>query len=146
MKRSIWMKLALAAAIAVVPAAQALACEMAFRLTGPDGKEMRILPGSTVALQKGADYTLAVEFIEDHRNCVIPPEETLFMLDGEKWRANKTTQALVLRSAISWTQNSKTLNTAVIPFTAGESGTAVLNISRVCPKAGYDESFTFAVK
>jgi len=145
MKRSNWIKLVLAAALVIVPASRALACEMVFRLTGPEGKDMRILPGSTVALQKGADYTLVAEFIEDHRNCAIPPGETLFMLDGEKWRVNKTTQALVLGSAIGWTQNSNTRNTAIIPFTAGTGGTAVLNISRVCPKGGYDESFTFIV-
>ena len=145
MKRSMWLTLAMAAALFAIPPIRAEACEMAFRITGPDGAEMRILPGSTIALRKGAEYTLRVEFTEDHRNCAIPPDETVFMLDGGKWRVNKTAQALVLRSAIAWTAVSRTQNTAVITFTAGAGGTTVLNVSRDCPKAGYDESFTFVV-
>ena len=121
------------------------ACEMEFRISGPAYEDMRILPGSTVALEKGESYTLSVTFTEDHRNCKIPPEDTLFMLDKQKWRVDKTEQGVVLQNPIIWktlTKNSHETNLLVRAF---QEGQRVLNISRICAKGGYDEDIIFSV-
>lgn len=121
------------------------ACEMEFRLSGPAMTDMRLLPGSTVALDRDASYTLQVIFSEDHRNCKIPPEETLFMLDKQKWRPGKTEQGVVLQSPILWTEEDKRTNVATISFTASLEGQRVLTIIRICTKGGYDENIIFSV-
>ena len=121
------------------------ACEMVFHLTGPDASDVRVLPGSTIPLQLGAEYSLQVEFTEDHRNCSVPPEDTLFLLDGSKWKTSKTTLDLVLLQDIKWEELSRTLNSCTISFIADKSGPSVLQIIRDCKKGGYDESFTFTV-
>lgn len=121
------------------------ACEMNFNLSGTNLQDMRILPGSTIALQEGESYTLRVEFVEDHRNCSIPPEDTLFMLDGRKWRVDKSEQGIVLQDPIQWTVQSKTSNVTLLPFFALQEGTFTLSIIRDCPKGGYDETITFSV-
>ncbi len=121
------------------------ACEMEFRLSGPAMADMRILPGSTIALEKGSSYTLQVVFTEDHRNCKIPPEDTLFMLDKQKWRVDKTEQALVLHRAIVWQTSAKRTNETTLLFVASEQGQRVLNIIRTCTKGGYDEEIIFSV-
>jgi len=121
------------------------ACEMEFRLSGPTMTDMRILPGSTIALEKGSSYTLQVLFTEDHRTCKIPPEDTLFMLDKQKWRVDKTEQAVVLQRAIVWQTNAKRTNETTIFFVAALEGQRVLNIIRICTKGGYDENIIFSV-
>jgi hypothetical protein len=121
------------------------ACEMVFHLSGPESSDLRILPGSTIALKQGETYSLQVAFTEDHRNCKVPAEDTLFMLDGSKWKTSKTSLDLVLQQEIEWVENSRSLNTSVLEFTADKPGIAVLNILRDCSKGGYDESFTFSV-
>ncbi|AEV28053.1 hypothetical protein SpiGrapes_0189 [Sphaerochaeta pleomorpha str. Grapes] len=121
------------------------ACEMVFHLSGPDSSNVRVLPGSTIALQQGAEYSLQVEFTEDHRNCTIPPEDTLFLLDGSKWKTSKTNLDLVLLQDIRWEEMSRYLNFCTLSFTADKKGQSVLQIIRDCRKGGYDESFTFLV-
>ena len=121
------------------------ACEMEFRLSGPAMTDMRLLPGSTIALKKDASYTLEVIFSEDHRNCKIPPEDTLFMLDKQKWRVDKTEQGVVLKSPIVWETTTKSTNVTTIAFVASDVGLRVLNICRTCSKGGYDENITFSV-
>jgi len=121
------------------------ACEMEFRISGPAMTDMRILPGSTIALEKGSSYSLQVIFSEDHRNCKIPPEDTLFMLDKQKWRVDKAEQGVVLQSAIVWKTTTKTTNETTLTFVASQEGQRVLNICRICPKGGYDEDIIFSV-
>ena len=121
------------------------ACEMEFRISGPTMTDMRILPGSTIALEKGSSYSLQVIFSEDHRNCKIPPEDTLFMLDKQKWRVDKTEQGVVLQSPIVWKTTTKTTNETTLTFVASLEGHRVLDICRICPKGGYDEDIIFSV-
>lgn len=121
------------------------ACEMEFRLSGPAMTDMRILPGSTIALERDASYTLQVIFSEDHRNCKIPPEETLFMLDKQKWRVGKAELGVVLQSPIVWVEKDKRTNVATLAFVTALPGERVLTISRSCPKGGYDENIIFSV-
>ena len=121
------------------------ACEMEFRISGPSMTDMRILPGSTIALEEGGTYSLQVIFSEDHRNCKISPEDTLFMLDKQKWRVDKTEQGVVLQSPIVWKTTNKTTNETTISFIALQEGERILNICRICPKGGYDEDIIFSV-
>ncbi|HKL57728.1 MAG TPA: hypothetical protein VJ854_04950 [Sphaerochaeta sp.] len=121
------------------------ACEMEFRISGPTMKDMRILPGSTIALEKGSSYTLQVVFTEDHRNCKIPAEDTLFMLDKQKWRVDKAEQAVVLQGPILWMEKDKRTNVATISLVATNAGQRILNIIRTCTKGGYDEEIIFSV-
>jgi len=122
------------------------ACELSFKLHGSDGSSQSIRPGSTVPVKLGSSYTLDIEFVEDHRNCHVPPEDTIFLLNDEKWKAAKTDQSLQLTSDVAWVMQSRTLNTAGISFTAKQSGTQVLNIIRECVKGGIDEIFNFKVQ
>ncbi|MDY0288217.1 MAG: hypothetical protein RBR15_05285 [Sphaerochaeta sp.] len=121
------------------------ACEMEFRISGPTMTDMRILPGSTIELAHDGAYTLQVIFAEDHRACKIPAEETLFMLDKQKWRVGKTEQAVVLQEPILWTEKDKLTNVATISLVATNTGKRVLNIIRTCSKGGYDEQIIFSV-
>jgi hypothetical protein len=121
------------------------ACEMEFRLSGSAMTDMRVLAGSTIALEKGGSYTLQVIFNEDHRNCKIPPEDTLFMLDKQKWRVDKSEQGVVLQSPIVWRTTTKTTNETTLSFVASQEGQKVLNIIRICSKGGYDEEIIFSV-
>jgi len=121
------------------------ACEMEFRISGPAMTDMRILPGSTIALKEGSSYSLQVIFSEDLRNCKIPPEDTLFMLDKQKWRVDKTEQGVVLQNPIVWKTTTKTTNETTLTFVASLEGQRVLDICRICPKGGYDEDIIFSV-
>jgi hypothetical protein len=128
-----------------LPAFGLFACEMVFYLSGPEVSNQKVLPGSTLSLKQGELYSLKVEFTEDHRNCSIPAEDTLFLLDGSKWKPTKTSLNLLLLQETNWVENSKTLNTTVLEFKADKSGLAVLQILRDCKKGGYDEAFNFLV-
>ena len=75
----------------IVAGVGAFACEMIFTLDAEKSVSMNVIPGSEVKLVKWQSYKLTVEFNEDHRNCKIPASETIFLLNGEKWRVNKET-------------------------------------------------------
>jgi len=124
----------------------ASACEMAFKLVDGTGSSRKILPGSTIALDAGKSYTIKVEFTEDHRNCLLEPEDTLFLLDGAKWRVNKEDQGLVLTKAVTWFESGKSLNLTDLVFKAATPGKYGLTILRECAKGGYDEVINFVVK
>ena len=121
------------------------ACEMEFRISGPTYADLIILPGSTLALEKGSSYTLSVTFSEDHRNCKVPAEDTLFMLDKQKWRVDKAEQGVVLQKPIIWETPAKNTHEAELSFVALQEGQKVLNICRICTKGGYDEDIIFTV-
>lgn len=146
MGRARLLRAALTVLLATAALASAAACEMNFSLIDASGASKRILPGSTVALTAGGAYTLRVEFVEDHRNCHVPPNETRFLVGGSAWRVGLAGQGLVLSAPISWVEESATRNKADIAFSAPTSGAFALDIVRDCPKGGYDERIIFAVK
>ena len=146
MKNTMVRRLFIAAFIVTLGGAAAFACEMSFTLEGQSYTSMNILPGSTVKLTEGQSYKLTVEFTEDHRNCKIPADETLFLLNGEKWRPNKETQGLLLTNSIQWEEISKTKNVTVLEFTASVKGSQMLQIVRDCSKGGYNEQITLVVE
>jgi hypothetical protein len=132
--------------ISLIASAAASACEMSFRLVDSSGASRRILPGATVPLKAGSGYKLSVEFVEDHRNCSVPAEDTLFLIGGADWTAGRKDQGLVLAKSADWIEEGRTVNRADIAFTAAKAGTYDLGIFRDCSKGGYDEIITFTVK
>ncbi len=143
---TLFRKAALTALLALGALAAAAACEMSFTLVDASGAAKRVLPGSTVGLRAGSGYTLRVEFVEDHRNCAIPPEDTFFLMGGSEWRPGSADQGLALSKPITWVEDSRSRNRAEIAFTAPAAGDFHLGIIRDCPKGGYDERIVFAVK
>ena len=146
MKITIATRIIIAAMIIMAAGAAAFACEMSFTLEGQSFNSMNILPGSTVKLAEGQSYKITVEFNEDHRNCKVPADETLFLLNGEKGRPNKETQGLLLTNSIQWEEVSKTKNVIVLEFTASAQGKQTVQIVRDCSKGGYNEQIIFAVE
>jgi hypothetical protein len=139
-------KLFFSAAIALLALTSASACELSFKLVDSSGASRRILPGATIALKAGSSYVLSVEFVEDHRNCSVPPEDTFFLIGDADWAAGRKDQGLVLAKSVEWIEEGRTVNRADIAFTAAKAGTYDLGIFRDCPKGGYDETITFTVK
>lgn len=122
------------------------ACEMQFRLTSPDGAIQNIHPGKVVSLSHGESYFLQVEFCQDHKKCVTPAEETVYLLSEEKWKSTKDYLPLQLVSQGEWVSNSSEVWVQEIIFEASQKGLWELEIVRDCPKGGYDEIILFEVQ
>ncbi len=121
------------------------ACELNFSLVSPEG-EQKIVPGKEIRLALGENYSLTVEFIEDHRRCITPPEETMYILQEEKWKISKDHLPLQLIELGDWVMESGDGWIQKIDFIPREEGTWRLEIIRDCPKGGYDEYLTFHVQ
>ena len=121
------------------------ACEFTYTLTDPSGKQSRIIPGSTVPLIAGTTYTLTVVYKEDHNNCKVPAEDTLFLVEEERWRENKDYLALRLISSTGWSVTARRPHSAGVTFTAGKTGLWVMEIIRECDRGGYKEKLLFSV-
>ncbi|MBN1524069.1 MAG: hypothetical protein JW904_06300 [Spirochaetales bacterium] len=135
-------KLLIVVLLFVFGAVYSFACEMTFFL---DGKQ--VVPGQTLSLDQGRSYELRVNFVEDHGNCPVEPEETAFLLAEEKWKTTKTALPLVLTRNVVWTDISDREHETVLVFTAQQTGKTTLEVIRDCTKkAGYDEIFYITVK
>lgn len=134
MKRTILLVAFLAAGTGL------FACEMSFFL---DGEAIR--PGARINLAEGSTHTLVVRFTEDHGNCRVSPDETVFLVNEEKWKTSKSHLPLVLTESIVWKDLAIRTHEAVITFQAALTGNAAMEIIRDCPKAGYDEKIYFTV-
>jgi hypothetical protein len=122
------------------------ACEMHFSLISSDGAIQNILPGKSTSLSQGESYILQVEFIQDHKRCVIPAEETVYLLLEEKWKSTKDYLPLQLVSQGAWISDSSEAWTQEINFEATQKGQWELEIVRDCSKGGYDEIIIFQVQ
>lgn len=122
------------------------ACEMHFSLISSDGAIQNILPGKSTSLSQGESYILQVEFIQDHKRCVTPAEETVYLLLEEKWKSTKDYLPLQLVSQGEWISDSSEAWTQEINFEATQKGQWELEIVRDCPKGGYDEIIIFQVQ
>ena len=132
------------AGVLLLIGAAAFACDMSFFLIGPDGREKRITPDTEISLKTGSDYQLLINFTEDHGRCDVSPEDTVFLLNDEKWNPSKDDAALQMKSDVKWTMVSSREHETRIPFHVSESGEIQLEVIRDCSrKAGYDEIFTF---
>ncbi len=130
----------------LLPAFGLFACEMHFSLISPDGEEDQVYPGRETVLHHDVTYALRIEFVEDHRNCVMPPEDTVYLLDEEKWNTEKDHLSLQLVSAGQWEETSARGWVQELQFTAAQKGSASLEVLRDCPKGGYDEYLFFSVQ
>jgi hypothetical protein len=128
----------------LLPAALIPACEFSFDLIGPDGATLPLRPGSETALQQGESYTLKVTFIEDHRKCLLTPEDTQFFLEEVKWKPGRDLP-LVLEEAYAWEETDARTNMAALSFRAVGTGSVTLEIIRECDKGGYDELLLFSL-
>lgn len=122
------------------------ACEMHFSLISPDGEEEQLFPGREIVLNYDETYTLRVEFVEDHRKCVMAPEDTVYLLDEEKWKTEKDHLSLQLVSSSQWEETSTRGWVQELQFTAAQKGSVELEVLRDCPKGGYDEDLLFSVQ
>lgn len=146
--RGIWMKKIIAVAAVVFAAVlvhPAFACIPDFTLIDSDGHETILDIENPVELDAGRDYTLRIEYWEDHRNCSAKPEETMFLLDGARWRVGRETQPLVLSAAPEWTRPAARTNVGELRFTAVNPGEWILEIIRVCDRGGYSGQIEFHV-
>jgi hypothetical protein len=127
-------------------AGAAFACDLRFSLQDQAGVVTELKPGDTVRLENGMSYTLHVVFREDHGRCLVTPEETIFLIDEEKWKAAKDYLPLILANPIVWrAEDSRSYSTDLV-FSAASEGAFELEIIRECSKGGYEESILFIVK
>ncbi len=130
----------------LVAGAPAAACEFVYTLIGPDGEERSIETSNTTTLREGAAYTLRMAYREDHRNCNIGPEDTLYLLDGARWRLERETQPLVLTTEPAWNQPSSRSHVGELQFTAATAGEWSLELIRTCHRDGYAGTLRFVVE
>ena len=124
----------------------AYACEMQFSLIPMDGTVQNIMPGRETSLSLGANYILQVEFTQDHKRCVTPAEDTVYLLSEEKWKSVKEYLPLQLVKQGEWASDSSGVWTQEINFEASQKGLWELEIIRDCPKGGFDETLVFQVQ
>jgi hypothetical protein len=127
-KRAFWIMVLLFAG-----AAAGFGCEMSFSLLGGSGSA--VVPGRTVDLVQGKQYTLHVLFHEDHGRCLLDPEDTEFLLGGKAWPP---------ASSVKWKTSGRD-HTADIVFTAAKTGMFQVEVIRDCAKGGYDDFLAFRV-
>ena len=137
-------KLLILAAMLLISAAGAFACEFTYNLTAPDGKVRRITPADMVSLEEGRQYVLTVSYVEDHKKCTVVPEDTLFLLEDERWKTGKDYLPLALISSGEWINDGRS-HSISFTFTASKQGTCPLEIIRECARGGYRASLNFAV-
>jgi len=144
-EEAIVKKLTVLLILALAGATAAFACEIRFSLIGEDGKERVVEPGETVVLQQGSVYRLVLQYYEDHRSCQVRPEDTLFFLDGSRWRVGRDTAPLILNAPIVWVSPASRTQRTEIEFVANLRGSTILEIVRECPKGGFKGAITFTV-
>ena len=121
------------------------ACEFDYQVTDRNGNTMQLTSSQPLVLTQGESYTFHIAFYEDHRNCAVPPSDTLFMINGARWRPGRDAQGLVLDSAFVWKEESSRLNSGVATFSATVSGTYTLEVIRVCDRGGFTDDLTIIV-
>lgn len=122
------------------------ACEINYYISGNNGESRSVSPDKKIFLNNGESYTLHVDYLQDHGRCDVEYDDTLFILEDEKWKASKDYLPLVLIRKITWFQISKRNFETNIKFNVKKSGSFNLEIIRDCDrKEGYDESLQFQV-
>ena len=124
----------------------AYACEMQFTLTTTGGTTVNIVPGRETSLSLGESYALQVDFTQDHKRCVTPVEETVYLVSEEKWKSTKDYLPLQLVEQGEWTSVSEGVWAQDIQFEALQKGLWELEVVRDCPKGGIDETLVFHVQ
>ncbi|MDX9802040.1 MAG: hypothetical protein RBT69_11970 [Spirochaetia bacterium] len=137
-------KMLIPAVMLLISAAGVFACEFTYSLTAPDGKVSRLTPADKVSLEEGEQYVLTVSYVEDHKKCTVAPEDTLFLLEDERWKAGKDYLPLTLLSSEGWAVDGRSYLIS-FTFTASKQGNYPLEIIRECARGGYRASLNFIV-
>ncbi len=145
MKDTKLRKAFIVSAVLILSAVVGYGCNFTFNLVDAEGSVRAILPGERVDLVLNENYTLEVSYTEDHGNCKLPPEDTDFLLDEEKWKTSKDHLPLTLLKNIVWQDSGSRTHTAELSFLAVRPGTWDLEVLRECDKGGYDEILHFLV-
>ncbi len=122
------------------------ACNYTYTVIDAAGNAQRISEGETAILQQGGEYTLQMVYVENHRNCTVSPDQTLYLLDGSRWRVARDTQPLILTSPPDWEEPRSRTHSGEFPFVANVSGTWTLEVVRVCDRGGYTGEIHFEVQ
>ena len=121
-------------------------CDMDYSILGPDGITRAISPERPVRLEAETAYELVVLFTEEHRNCTLPAEDTIFRLNGIDWEQSAPGAGLSLSSEIRWLEDGARSYIARIQFTSAATGNFELEVIRDCnKKEGYDETLLFRI-
>ena len=131
-------RVAAVAFLVLAAAASAHACIFTYTLIGPN-QQTGITPGRPVEVMTGESYRIDITMREDHNNCRLEPEETMFLLEEARWRVNRETQPLVLLAPIEWAQVASREFTTTIEFQVAEAGEWTIDVIRDCTKGGYYE-------
>lgn len=113
------------------------ACNYTYTFIDQAGNATVVAEGERATLTAGERYTLTMEYHENHRNCSVSPQETLYLVDGSRWREGRETQPLVLVSMPQWEQPARRTHRGDFQFIAARAGVWSLEIVRVCDRGGY---------
>jgi hypothetical protein len=135
------MKRFMIAILFLAAGAALFACTVTYTLDGQP-----VTPGVLQTLSAGTRHILSVVFTPDHGNCPVPAEDTIFLVNDEKWKAGKDYLPVALEQNIVWKPLSPRSYETVISFKATAAGDAALEVIRECTRGGYDETLRFAVR
>jgi hypothetical protein len=130
----------------LVSAAAATACNYTYTVIDTEGREVQITEGERTTLTHGESYVLRMEYHENHRNCTVSPDETLYLVDGARWRLDRATQPLVLTGTPEWIQPTSRTHRGEFTFTAAAIGEWMFEVVRVCDRGGYHGAFFLEVR
>jgi hypothetical protein len=123
----------------------ASACYFSFTLTDSDNNEEVVKPFDNIDINTGETYVLSITFCQDHRNCLVPADETDILLYEEKWKTTKDYLPMQLLNSSGWINTGAGSYTIDLEFIPKTEGLWELQILRECPKGGYDESLLFNI-
>ena len=123
----------------------ASACYFEFQLTDQNNVRENIHPYDDIFVNTGETYKLLITFTQDHRNCLVPADETDILLYEEKWKTAKDYLPMQLLSSSGWIETGTCSYSIELEFIPQTEGTWELGILRECPKGGYDENLIFNI-
>lgn len=122
------------------------ACELEFIIIDSVGNETNVSPDYTITLQNNESYILKIEYTQDHGRCDVEYDDTVILLEDEKWKVSKDDLSFKLLSPIDWDKVSSRSATTEIQFQTKEPGKTFMEVIRDCDrKEGYDETFSFEI-
>lgn len=126
-------------ALFLASALAAHACIFTYTLVGPEGETELAGSGAAPVVRIGETYRIEITMREDHANCRIDPEDTIFLLEEGRWRVLRETQPLVLLADIEWEQIATRRYTTAIEFRPATAGLYRIDVIRECDRGGYHE-------
>ncbi len=130
-----------------IVAIRVFACDMSFTITDSAGDSYDIVPGNPFDLERGETYSLLVNFTQDHGRCTVAAEDTVFLLDEERWQESGDGPAMQLLNDPIWEDASSMSHEVSFQFLAEQTGTWELEVIRKCDrKEGYDDYLVFTIQ